>query len=48
MVPVQCRRPSLVGWSRGGVQFDVSDLYAIFAVVAEDAGQLYLDIINGD
>lgn len=30
------------------VQFEVADLYAIFAVVAEDAGQLYLDIINGD
>lgn len=28
------------------VQFDPSDLYAIFAVLAEEAGQLYADIIN--
>lgn len=29
------------------IQCDPSDLYAIFAVLAEDAGQLYADIING-
>lgn len=29
------------------VQFDANDLYAIFAVMAEEAGQLYADIIDG-